>query len=170
VILEAHMGTARVLRANGQRASCKVEVSELDSAFTATRPAKVVLPPPVKPSVHEVAMLWNDEEFLPYAGANPRIAKYKQQKAKASACFDKAWDKLDPDGVASKYDVVSLENGHVKKVEGLADRLQRKVDAQCGLGKLMTERAAIRKALEKTAITEAAARLARVRDRFAPPT
>ena len=152
-------------RANGERARCYID--DLDIDLTTERPSEVVLPPAVPPKVRETQNLWRDEEFLSLAESNARIAAYVERKKKTEACFDREWDKHDPDGVASRYDYVKYDSrGRVKKVEGMADRIQRKVDKKCKIPALEKERAAIRDELRKQGEERSREALRKVAARF----
>ena len=119
-------------------------------------------------AVDETQHLWSDEEFLPLADQKPRIAAYKERKAKASACLDREWSKHDPDGRAGDYDVVEYDSrGNVKKVERMSDRIMRKVEPVCKLNALEKERDAIREELRKEAEAESAKAIEKVETRFA---
>lgn len=152
-------------RANGQRPKCST--ASPDSILTTQRPARVVIPPALV-QVRETENLWKDEEFLSLADSNERIGKYAKRKQAANECFDKTWSKLDPDGVANRYDLVSFDKkGRVSKIEDYGEKIQRKVDKACKLDALMKERSAIR-AEQKKELTQAAEkRLEPVRQRFA---
>ncbi len=110
-------------------------------SFPAIRPLHIV---PAK----EQNNLWNEEDFLAVADKKAADA-YRAKKKKAFDCYDKVWDKLDPDHNASRYDVATVQNGRVARVEGLADRFDRKASAQCKLNKVWSER----DKLEKTTLT-----------------
>jgi len=155
-------------RANGERAMCYLDVNDLDLELTTERPAEIVMPPAVPPKVSETSNLWNDEEFLPLADQEPRIAAYKERKAKVSECFDREWSKHDPDGKAGDYDVVQFDSrGNIKKVESMSDRISRKVDKVCKVTALEKEREAIRKELRAEGEAKSAASLEVVAARFA---
>lgn len=150
--------------ANGDRHECFGPIAEL---LSTTRPSRVVMPEPAPYRVHETSNLWQDEEFFSLADRNPRIAQYIGKKKAASQCFDETWNKLDPDGTANRYDLVSFDgSGNVKKVEGYADKLQRKVDSKCKLDKLMKERAEIRKGIEGQWKKDGTALLKEIEARF----
>lgn len=154
-------------RANGERADCNIPQDELDLELATDRPATIVMPPAVPPKVSETQNLWNDEEFLPLADARPRIAAYKERKAKVSECFSREWDKHDPSGNASKYDVVQYDSrGNVKKVESMSDRIMRKVDKVCKVTALEKERDGIREQLRKEGEAQSVKSLALVAARF----
>lgn len=153
-------------RANGERADCNIQDLELE--LTTEKPAEIVMPPAVPPKVSETQNLWNDEEFLPLADQNPRIAAYKERKAKVSACWDKEWDKHDPDSKAGDYDVVQYDSrGNIKKVESMSDRIMRKVDKVCKFTSLKEERDAIREELRKDGEARSAEAMKVVAARFA---
>lgn len=153
-----------VLRATGQR--CRLD-GPLANAVTATPPAQLNLPPPTLPPVNQSLNRWKDEEFIRFAADNPRIARYKTAKDAAKQCSDKMWDKLDPNARSGAYDVVSYDaRGKVKKVEGLAARQQREVDAACKLTRLFRERDEIRASLANTYTKEVEQRLAEIATRL----
>jgi hypothetical protein len=153
-------------RANGERADCNIQDTELE--LTTTRPAEIVMPPAVPPKVSETTNLWNDEEFLPLADQVPRIAAYKERKAKVSECWNREWDKHDPDGKAGNYDVVQYDSrGQIKKVESMSDRIMRKVDKVCKFTALEKERDGIREQLRKEGEAASAKALEVVAARFA---
>lgn len=155
-------------RANGERAMCYIDNADLDLELTTERPAEIVMPPAVPPKVSETGNIWNDEEFLSLADQKPRIASYKERKAKVSACFDKEWSKHDPDGKAGDYDVVQYDSrGNVKKVESMSDRIFRKVDRVCKVTALEKEREGIREQLRKEGEAESAKSIEKVAARFA---
>jgi hypothetical protein len=155
-------------RANGERAMCYIDNADLDFELTTTRPAEITMPPAVPPKVSETGNIWSEEEFLPQAESVPRIATYKERKAKVSACFDKEWSKHDPDGKAGDYDVVQYDSrGNVKKVESMSDRIFRKVDKVCKVTALETEREGIREQLRKDGEAASAKSIETVAARFA---
>lgn len=155
-------------RANGERAMCYIDNADLDLELTTERPAELVMPPAVPPKVSETGNIWNDEEFLPRAESVPRIAAYKERKAKVSACFDKEWSKHDPDGKAGDYDVIQYDSrGNVKKVESMSDRIFRKVDRVCKVTALEKEREGIREQLRKEGEAASAKSIEKVAARFA---
>ncbi len=157
--------TSDVLRATGQKCHLR---GPLARHVSTTRPAQLVMPPPVLPAINQSLNRWKDEEFLRLAEANPRIAKYKSTKEAARKCSDALWDKLDPDASANRYDVVTYSGGKVKKVESLTEKNQRKVDATCKLPPIFKERDAIRTSLGTTYRKETEARLAEIATRLQP--
>lgn len=155
-------------RANGEQAMCYIDNADLDLELTTKRPAELTMPPAVPPKVSETGNLWNEEEYLPLAESVPRIAAYKERKAKVSACFDKEWSKHDPDGKAGDYDVVQYDSrGNVKKVESMSDRIFRKVDKVCKVTALEKERESIREQLRKEGEAASAKSIEQVAARFA---
>lgn len=158
--------SANFRRANGEWADCNLDDMELD--VTTTRPAEIVMPPAVPPQVSLTQNLWNDEEFLPLADEVPRIAAYKERKAKVSECWNREWDKHDPDGKAGDYDVIQYDSrGQIKKVESMSDRIMRKVDKVCKFTALEKERDAIREQLRKEGEAKSAKALEGVATHFA---
>ena len=152
-------------RANGQYLRCND--NDRNPYLSIERPQQVNMPPAVKPQVQYVENLWKEEEFAGRASSNPRIAKYLEHKAKVEACFDREWDELDPDHKASRYDVVEVSGGKVRRVEGLAEQINRKVDQRCGMSKLVRERTAIRQAIAKEDAKRVEKGLEEVAARFA---
>lgn len=151
--------TAKLLRATGQ--SCDLR-APLVNHVSPTPPAQLVLPPPTLPAINQSLNRWKDEEFIPLADTNPRIAKYKATKEAAQKCSDALWKKLDPDASANRYDVVTYSGGKVKKVESLTEKNQRQVDATCKLQPIFKERDAIRVSLAATYRKDTEARLAAI--------
>jgi hypothetical protein len=167
LLLDSFSGNSSTFRrANGERADCNLDDVELD--VTTTRPGEIVMPPAVPPAVSETQNLWSDEEFLPLASEVPRIAAYKERKAKVSECWNREWEKHDPDGKAGDYDVIQYDSrGQIKKVESMSDRIMRKVDKVCKFTALEKERDGIREQLRKEGEAKSAKELEGVAARFA---
>jgi hypothetical protein len=62
------------------------------------------------------------------------LARYQAAKKSASECYDREWDKRDPDHNASHYDVTTYNKaGKIEKVERMSAKLDREVSAKCKL-------------------------------------
>ncbi len=158
------------LRANGMTVQLKLSGAERVSDFVQTaRPATVVIPPPHSELRHPSSPMskWKDDEFFPLASENDRIARFIEAKKKVAACVNKMFAKLDPDGRAGSYDLVTYDKNGKAKVEGYAQTLWRKVDAGCKTKKLWKEADAIRAELKKDAGKTQVEALVPVQARFA---
>ena len=141
-----------VMHANGRVERCSFQVPErFADVVTTAHPAKLVMPAIEDPRSDQNERIWRDEDFLAQADRDKGIAAYKQAKANASACYSREWARLDPDGKADQYDIVTTgQNGQVTKVEGYGDRIFRQVSATCHLSAIEVQRDAIYKRLAKT--------------------
>ncbi len=82
---------------------------------------------------------YEDEPFL--AVAEPAVvAAYREHKRTGWACYDREWDKLDPDQNASKLIVVTSQAGKVSKVEDLTTKFDRIAKQKCNMKPLFAER------------------------------
>ncbi len=142
----------RLLRANGELIECALGRDERLSDFvTLQAPARWVMPAIVVPPERVSTGFWADEDLMTRGDEDRRIAQYKAKRAEVRACTEAAWQRLDPDGRAGDYDLVTFgPGGKVKKVESYADKLLRKVDASCRISALFKERDAIRAGIRKT--------------------
>ncbi len=156
----------RVMQPNGRVTEC---ASNVEDYLSTTPPSTLVLPAPEQPVLHTYNT-WDEEEFAGRAATDPRIAKYLAKKAIARECDIKTWEKLDPSGRASHYDVISYDaKGKVKSVEGYGDKLSRQVTAQCHEDALFKERDLIRAAAAKTFVAEEKKRLEEIKRRLEAP-
>ncbi len=152
-----------ILHANGQVSECR---SWKDDELVAAKPAKIALPKIVEPRTTEAQAIWSDEDFLAQADADREIAAYKATKLKARACNDALWAKLDPDGKAGNYDIVTYVDGKPTKIEGADDRIFRQAYDACKLSVVEAQRASIYKRLSRTFRAAEQRRLDAIAQRF----
>jgi hypothetical protein len=163
-----------VARANGDFLLCSPvarrgedSAGPIESYFSLTKPAKVVMPPPARPVQVTGPDFDVNEEFLDQADDVPRIARYVQLKQKMQACSEAAWEALDPNKASGQVSIVEMDRrGEVVKSETIAAKIQRKVDARCNLPAMRREREAIRAELAKASSAESARQMALVQARF----
>ena len=153
-----------VLHANGQVGECR---SYTDDDLSPTRPTKITIPKVVEPRSDKQEAIWSDEDFLKEATTDKQIASYKAFKARSQACSTAMWSKLDPDGKADMYDVATMKDGVVTKIEGAGDRIFRKVYDGCNLASVEKQRDAIYKRLSKSFTAQEKVRLDSIARRFA---
>ena len=157
-----------VMHANGRVETCSFQPPErLTDVITTRRPPSLVMPEIADPQSDEHEMIWHDEDFLSAADHDKTIGAYKAAKATASACYSREWARLDPDGKADQYDVVTRQNGKVTKVEGYGDRIFRQVYNACRLSAMEQQRDAIYKRLAKTFKADERKRLDAIAKRLA---
>ena len=111
--------------------------------LTATPPASIAMPALRKVRItpgNQANDVWANEDALSIAPEDAEVQRYLKQKADVRACYDREWDKRDPDHTASHYDIATYKGGSVSKVEGLADKIDREVSAKCKLAPLWKQR------------------------------
>lgn len=112
------------------------------SGLDVTPPTKVALPKQRELRIvrgRDQPDRWADEDLMPLFDP-AAAAAYRARKARVHVCYDAEWDKLDPDHRAGRYDVATIENGRVRKIEALTAKFDRIASAKCGAQKIWTER------------------------------
>lgn len=59
------------------------------------------------------------------------LEAFEKRQKKFNACYQKVLDKLDPDGTAGRYDIVTYRRGRIVKVEGMAAKNRRIAGKRC---------------------------------------
>jgi hypothetical protein len=163
----------KVLRANGDVATLTLGGGSIAEHVTTTAPSTRVMPP-VHPIHNPADTLgsstndWVDEQFMDQAAQTPRIASYKKRKEAAQKCAQTTAEKLDPDGRAGSYDIVTRSASGGFAVESYGARISRQVDATCQIDALWKERDAIGKEVSQAFAKREADRLESLRQKLSP--
>jgi hypothetical protein len=117
VVGASHNGELEVMAPNGS----KYRVREKQLSTTPLTPIASAEP-------HNLAM---SESDLPRFLSDTAREAFLERQKKFNACYDKALRKLDPDGVAGRFDIVTYRAGKVVKIEGMAAKHRRIADKRC---------------------------------------